>query len=72
MHINQTMEREHLQPRFCERGKHQPISNILRTIMDNLALFCTTKMILIGYFPFGKHSQETISKFRKQVFLVLI
>ena len=62
MHINQTMEREHLQTRFCERGKHQPISNILRTIMDNLALFCTAKMILIGDFSFGKHSQETITE----------
>ena len=29
--------------------------------MDNLALFGTAKMILIGDFPFGKHSQETMT-----------
>ena len=62
MHINQTMEREHLQPRFCERGKHQPIyCGQLWTIWHFLQVFCIAKMILIGDFPFGKHSQETKS-----------
>ena len=52
MHINQTMEREHLQPRFCEQGKHQPIyCGQLWTIWYFLALFRKAKIFLIGDFP---------------------